>query len=281
LLLLDLTAKAAAAARPICSTTTPAPAPAPAPGEGTGTGTEAPAPAPAPAPASRRRSPIGKALSGREGRRRALSNQEWVAKLGVKDLDGLAKRSPAIIRKRYAKAASVKVPGENATDEERAAFREAIGAPKEAAGYEVVMPEGAEQYRDRHRDPRSAERGRAQAQRPARRRSRSSPTSSSRRRSRTPRPRSRAPTPRRPRRSRSGVRKAAQHKEEFRRAAQFLELTKADVADIQREFGAGKTLDLFAKIGGMMGEDFFASGNPAQRFGVASLEAAQKPSMRS
>jgi hypothetical protein len=73
------------------------------------------------------------------------SNQEWVAKLGVKDLDGLAKIARDN-QKALRESGRVKIPGENATDEEKAAFREAIGAPKEAAGYEVAMPEGAEQY---------------------------------------------------------------------------------------------------------------------------------------
>jgi hypothetical protein len=70
---------------------------------------------------------------------------------------------------------------------------------------------------------------------------------------------------------------ATQRKEEFRRGAQLLGLTKTDVASIQREFGAGKTLELFAKIGQLAGEDFFAgNGDPAKKFGIASLEAAQK-----
>jgi hypothetical protein len=87
----------------------------------------------------------------------------------------------------------------------------------------------------------------------------------------------RAPTTRRPRRSRNGVRRRSR-KEEFRRAAQFLGLTKADIADIQREFGAGKTLDLFAKIGGSMGEDFFASGIPAQRGSASPASRRHKRS---
>lgn len=201
------------------------------------------------------------------------SNQEWLANAGVKDLDGLAKIARDN-QKALRESGRVKIPGENATDEERAAFREAIGAPKEAAGYEVTMPEGAENFEidtgildplreiaHKHAIPAPAfkelaDKFLAAAVDDAKAEVARTDTEAADK-------------------IKEWGPKADQHKEEFRRAAQFLGLSKSDVADIQREFGAGKTLDLFAKIGGLMGEDFFAQGNPSQRFGVASLEQAQ------
>jgi hypothetical protein len=69
---------------------------------------------------------------------------------------------------------------------------------------------------------------------------------------------------------------AVARKEEFRRGAQILGLDKAAIGKIQSGFGVGETMDLIAKIGNMAGEDFFASGQAAQRFGVASSDDAQK-----
>lgn len=201
------------------------------------------------------------------------SNQEWLAKTGVKDPDGLVKIARDL-RRAQSESGKVKIPGENATDDERAAFREAIGAPKEAAGYEVTMPEGAEQY---HLDTAVMEPLKVIAHKHG-----------------VPAPAfkemadvflaaavddAKSEVARTDTEAADQIKEwgplAGQRKEEFRRGAQLLGLGKGDIAAIQREFGAGKTLALFAKIGELAGEDFFATGNPSQRFGIPNLEAAQ------
>lgn len=202
-----------------------------------------------------------------------ISNQEWLAKAGVKDLDGLAKIARDN-QKALRESGRIKIPGDNATDEERAAFREAIGAPKEASGYEIVMPEGSEEFEvdaavidplkeiaHKHGIPKVAFKELADVFLQAQLEDAKEEV---------------ARTDREAAEHRKGWgAESGQKTEEFRRGANWLGLTAPDVQAIQREFGAGKTLDLFAKIGRAMGEDFFKEGNPAQRFGVASTEAAQ------
>jgi hypothetical protein len=61
-----------------------------------------------------------------------------------------------------------------------------------------------------------------------------------------------------------------------RRGAKLLELDKHAINRVQVGYGVGATMDLIAKIGRMAGEDFFASGKAAERFGVADLASAQK-----
>ena len=202
------------------------------------------------------------------------SNQEWLASIGVKDLDGLAKIARDN-QKALRESGRVKIPGENASDADWAAFREAVGAPKEAAAYEVTMPEDAKEFEletafidplkeiaFKHGIPAAAfkELGDAflaDAMKDAK-----------------------AEVVRLDNEAAEKVKEwginAPQRKEEFRRGAELLGLNKADIASIQREFGAGKTLDMFAKIGQLAGEDFFAGGDPATKFGVANLEQAQK-----
>jgi hypothetical protein len=202
------------------------------------------------------------------------SHQEWLASKGFKDPDALI-ASYRNAEKQIRESGKVKVPGADAKPEEIAAFREAMGIPKDVEGYTVEMPEGAEQYEidtailgplkeaalEHNVTPTAfkaladkflgaaVEHAKAEV--------------------------ARTDTEAADKVKEWGP-KAAQNKEDFRRGAQILELTKADIADIQREFGAGRTLDLFAKIGRLAGEDFFASGNASQRFGVASIEQAQK-----
>lgn len=203
-----------------------------------------------------------------------LSHQEYLAKKGFADPDALV-ASYRAAEKSIRESGKVKVPGEGATADELAAFREAIGAPKEAAGYEVVMPEAAKEFEIdtavldplkeiafKHGIPAAAFKelsetflGNAVED-------------------------AKAEVIRTDTDAAAKVKEwgplAAQRKEEFRRGAELLGLNKADVANIQREFGAGRTLDMFAKIGQLAGEDFFANGDPATKFGVANLEQAQK-----
>ncbi len=66
-------------------------------------------------------------------------NRDWVKSLGVKDLDGLAKvarDNQAALRD----SGRVKVPGEGATDADRAAFHKAIGVPEDPKGYVFEAP---------------------------------------------------------------------------------------------------------------------------------------------
>jgi hypothetical protein len=185
---------------------------------------------------------------------------------------------PAIARprSRSAKAARSKIPGADAKPEEIAAFREAIGVPKDVEGYTVEMPAGAEQFEIdtailgplkeaalEHNVPAPAFKALADKFLAAAVED------------------AKAEVTRTDTEAAEKVKEwgaaAPQKKEEFRRGAQLLNLSKSDIADIQREFGAGRTLELFAKIGSLAGEDFFASGgSPSQRFGVANLEQAQK-----
>lgn len=51
-------------------------------------------------------------------------------------------KAVADLRKR--ESTSIRIPGENATDEERAAYRKAIGVPEKPEQYAFVMPEGRE-----------------------------------------------------------------------------------------------------------------------------------------
>jgi hypothetical protein len=171
----------------------------------------------------------------------------------------------------------VKVPGEGATEAEINAYREAVGAPKEAAGYEVALPQGAQNveidnaFLDpfraialKHNIPAAAFKDLGAAFMQAQ--------------------------------YGSMVDEAARHsadkaakvkewgpdaeagKEEFRRGMAVLGVKVADISKIQNGYGAGPTLDLFRKIGQLSGEDFFGGqgGRPADRFGVADAASAQK-----
>jgi hypothetical protein len=217
-----------------------------------------------------------KSFSGEKPGEGQLSNQEWLAKIGAKDLDDVVTRYRAAERG-LRESGKVKVPGEGATEAEIAAYREAIGAPKEAGGYEVALPEGAKDveidaafmdpFREialKHNIPKAAfadlaakfmesqygsmveEASRLNADKAAK--------------------------------VKEWGPEAEQRKEEFRRGMNALGLKVADISKIQTGFGAGATLDLFAKIGQLAGEDFFAGngGRAADRFGVANAEGAKK-----
>ena len=57
------------------------------------------------------------------------------------------------------------------------------------------------------------------------------------------------------------------------RAATKLGITREDIANIQMGFGAGRTLDLLAKLGGGMAEDSMIDGGARQRYGITAEEA--------
>jgi hypothetical protein len=73
------------------------------------------------------------------------SHQEWLASKGFKDPDALI-ASYRNAEKQIRESGKVKVPGADAKPEEIAAFREAMGIPKDVEGYTVEMPAGAEQF---------------------------------------------------------------------------------------------------------------------------------------
>jgi hypothetical protein len=70
----------------------------------------------------------------------SASLRDWLKSKGVKDINGLTK-SYRDAEKGLRDSGRIKVPGEGATDEERASFHKAIGVPDDVAGYEVKMPE--------------------------------------------------------------------------------------------------------------------------------------------
>jgi hypothetical protein len=219
-----------------------------------------------------------KSFSGDKPKEGELSNQEWIAKLGVKDLDGLA----TIARdnqKALRESGRVKVPGEGATEAELKSFREAVGAPLEPTGYEIALPEGADGFEldtaliDAFRPiahkwniPAAAfkELGGALL---------ASQLEGFQGEHAT-----------------HGADKAAklvewgktgdveQAKAEFKRGQQFLNLKVGDIQKIQIGFGAGATMDLLRTIGQRAGEDFFAgNGNGAlASFGYSDLASAEK-----
>lgn len=63
--------------------------------------------------------------------------REWASKTGFKDAKSVAKSA---YEQSKLLGNSIRIPGENATDEEKAAYREKLGAPKDAAGYEFTAP---------------------------------------------------------------------------------------------------------------------------------------------
>lgn len=206
-----------------------------------------------------------------------LSNQEWLAKLGVKDLDGLAQIARDN-QKALRESGRVKVPGEGATEAEVKAYREAVGAPAEAKGYEVGLPQGADGFeldlgvlepmREialKHNIPTAAFKEMGElllkgqldgfqgelAQHG---------------------------TDKAAKLKEWGV-EAEQGKAEFKRGQQFLGLKVGDIQRMQTGFGVGPTMDLLRMVGQRAGEDFFAgnTGNAAAaRFGVTDAESAQK-----
>jgi hypothetical protein len=69
------------------------------------------------------------------------SNLDWLKGTKVKDLDSLVKIARDN-QKALRESGRVKIPGADAKPEEIAAFREAMGVPDKAEGYEIKLPEG-------------------------------------------------------------------------------------------------------------------------------------------
>jgi hypothetical protein len=215
-----------------------------------------------------------KSFSGEKPEAGGLSNQEWLAKTGVKDLDHLVQLTRD--NQKAARTAGIKVPGEGATEAEVTAFREALGVPKEAGGYEVKLPEGIEGFEvdsaflgplqelaHKHNVPKGAFEALAGQFMAAQAETAIADAANAVK-------------------ERDAVLKewgadADARKGEFRRGAEILGLNKSAIQSIQNGFGVKATMNLLAKVGSLAGEDFFASaGSASQRFGVADGAAAQK-----
>lgn len=219
-----------------------------------------------------------KSFSADKGDGGELSNQEYLLKSGVKDLDGLVKRFRDTERA-FREGGKVKVPGENATDAEKQAFREAIGVPATVEGYETALPDGLDPAKyeldGTFLDPLKTVALEHNITGPAwkaiseafmRQQAQNAADEAQRHNS------EKADT------LRDWGAVAEQRQEEFRRGAQLLGLNRSDVMAMQSGLGARKTLETLAKLGGMAGEDVLTGtgGGGAQRFGVSSSADAQK-----
>lgn len=210
------------------------------------------------------------------------SHQEWLAKSGVKDLDGLAQIARDN-QKALRESGKVKVPGEGATDAELKAFREAVGAPETAEKYGegIKLPEGAPDDATvdtaliaklapialKHNVPKAAfdefaaefmqsQIADAAGDVAAANLSRDDKFKEW---------------------GKAGTEALAAGKEEFRRGANVLGIGKPEIMKIQLGLGVGETMDLVRKIGVMAGEDFLGGGDgAARRFGYSDLDSAQK-----
>lgn len=205
-----------------------------------------------------------------------LSNQEYLAKRGFKDVDGVVASLRETERSLRERGAALTVPGKDATPEAIKAYREALGVPEDVKGYEVKLPEGLEgryalddnvldplrEVAHANNVPASAFDALAGKFMEAMAESEVAEVSAN-----------------------NGARDAklkewgtdvTARKEEFKRGAKALGLDVAAIQKMQAGFGVGETMDLLARVGSMTGEDFFADGEASQRFGVADLESAQK-----
>lgn len=203
------------------------------------------------------------------------SNQEWLAKLGVKDLDSVVKIARDN-QKALRESGRIKVPGADAKPEEIKAFHAAIGVPDKPEGYEIKLPEttaGKFELDTAFLDPMRAvalEHGVPKAafealaakfvENQVEGLSADAATNNAAKEAKV----------------KAWGAEAPQRKEEFRRGASILQLDKSAINRMQAGLGVGETMDLIARVGHMAGEDFFAGGEASQRFGVASAEDAQK-----
>ncbi|MEV4934415.1 hypothetical protein [Sphingobium sp. LSP13-1-1.1] len=80
-------------------------------------------------------------LSAEGGEGDNPSNRDYIKGKGFKDIDALVK-SYREAERAVRDSGRVKLPGENASDDERKAFARAIGVPEAVDGYEIKGPEG-------------------------------------------------------------------------------------------------------------------------------------------
>ncbi|MGN6122779.1 MAG: hypothetical protein ACTHOJ_07450 [Sphingomonas oligoaromativorans] len=200
------------------------------------------------------------------------SNRDWLQAKGFKDLDAVAKSLRSAEREittlKAGGAGAVKIPGEGASAEEIAAFRQSIGVPDKADAYEfkvgagVKLDEGmtsrlreaafkagvpkgafealASDYVQMQLDDMAA----VNRQQDEAAQAKLTEWGAQR-----------------------GQKEAAVNS-----AMRALGLSREDAGKLRFSLGAGRTLDLMARIGEGIAEDFM-SGGDGQRFGVSPAEA--------
>ncbi|MBN8848159.1 MULTISPECIES: hypothetical protein [unclassified Sphingomonas] len=206
-------------------------------------------------------------VSDKAGDGDTASNRDWLASLGVKDLDGLVKVARDNQRA-LRESGRVKLPGEDAKPEEIAAYRAAIGVPEKPDGYEIAAPEGVQlneplinALRDaavKHGTPKGAFEGlvgefiKLQMDEAA------------------------AETARQDGLAADWMKaqggKADEQLAHVNTAARSLGLTKADMTGMRNGMGADRALGLLAKLGAGMAEDVMLTGG-SNRFGITGAEA--------
>jgi hypothetical protein len=197
---------------------------------------------------------------------------------GVKDLDGLAQIARDN-QKALRESGRVKVPGEGATEAEVKAYREAVGAPLEAKGYEVGLPEGADGFeldtgvlepmREialKHNIPTAAFKEMGELLLKGQLEGFQGEHAQQRHRE--------------GRQAQGvGLERPRTGQGRVQARAAISSGSRSAISKIQVGFGAGPTMDLLRMIGQRAGEDFFAGngGNAAAaRFGVSDADSAQK-----
>lgn len=206
-----------------------------------------------------------------------LSDREWLEKRGYKDFGKVVADARGLERS-LRESGKVKIPTAESKPEEVKAFREAIGVPETAEGYEVKLPEveGGDfkleldtdfldpmrKIAHEHNVPAAAFQAMADQMVQQQLEDMKS----------------------------EGVRAdqevaavlkdwgkdAERKKMDFRRGAEILGLDKQAIAALQRGDGNSAILmNALAKAGQLAGEDFFAGDGGSQKFGVTSLEEAQ------
>ncbi|MBY0301249.1 hypothetical protein [Sphingomonas ginsenosidimutans] len=80
-------------------------------------------------------------VSAQAGEGEAASNRDWLTAKGYKDIDAVVKSARHAEKALHDKG-MVAVPKEGATPEQIAAYHKAIGVPEDAKGYEIKGPEG-------------------------------------------------------------------------------------------------------------------------------------------
>jgi hypothetical protein len=222
-------------------------------------------------------------LSAETGEGETASNRDWAQAAGVKDLDGLVKLARDNQRAARDKA-GVKVPGEGAKPEEITAFRTAIGVPEKADGYKLPQIENGKFDPSRAEGPDNLKHvpldeaviGRLRESAHAHGAPAAAFEGMVKDFVMLQLEEQAAAT-------KAGDEEAAAKLKEWGgakaenlanvdSAARALGLSRADMSGLRSALGAGRALDLLAKLGGGMSEDTLISGGRG-RFGVSGAEA--------
>ncbi|MCJ8158850.1 hypothetical protein [Sphingomonas sp. LaA6.9] len=195
------------------------------------------------------------------------SNRDWIKSAGFKDMDGVVKALRDNI-KAVRDSGRVKVPGEDASDEDRAAFARAIGVPENIDGYEIKAPDGIQLNEPligalresalKHGAPKGAFEGlvsdfiQAQLDEAAAESKKQDDLASAK-----------------VKEWGAGANEKLSH---VNSAARHLGFSKADMQGLRNGLGADRALDLLAKLGEGMAEDTLMTGGRG-RFGVTPAEA--------